>query len=472
MILVTFLIFLAIFLIIGIASIFRSRHSVTDYLVAGRSIPAWLVALSAVATNNSGYMFIGMIGFTYKFGLQSIWMMIPWLLGDFLASIKLYPEIRRESEELDSHSFGSLIAQWKGETWLTLRSVIGFISVLFLTVYTAAQFTAGGKALFATLDLSINWGIIIGAISVIVYSFAGGIRASIWTDAAQSIVMIFAMAYLLVMGYLQIPETGAAGVASLPEGFWSINPLDVGDSSFILAGLIIFAYGLAGFAAAGQPQIAIRFMTLKSVEEIRQFRYYYYGWFSAFWVAAIGVGMLARLHIADKADFDQELALPTLATEILPDFGTGIILAGVFAATISTADSLVLSCSAALTRDFYHKIGESYVRTKIGTAIILLSALGLALWGERSVFNLVLDSWAVMGAAFIPLMFVLMTNRKLSEWKAVAMVLGGVLGVYGAKYLTDWGVYEILPGMVLSTLVYFIPLEGGHIKNHEDEVSN
>ena len=216
MILATFIGSLAVILAIGIAAVAKSTGTRTDYYLASRSVSPALVGLSAVATNNSGYMFIGVIGFTYATGLAAIWLMTGWIVGDFLASLYIHGRMRTQTELRNEATFGGMLSMWNGVEQKTLRRVAAIITVIFLGSYAAAQLAAGGKALHVIFDWNANTGAVMVAAVVAAYCMAGGIRASIWTDAVQSMVMIVSMGILL---FVAVGEAGGpwAAIQSMAE---------------------------------------------------------------------------------------------------------------------------------------------------------------------------------------------------------------------------------------------------------------
>ena len=456
---VFFIGFLLIFTLIGLSSLFKSRNTRHDYYLADGSIRPWLVGLSAVATNNSGYMFIGVIGYTYATGLASIWLMIGWIVGDFLSSLFVHSRLRIATGRNGEVSYAGVLSNWYCDKNNSLQRLIGAISLLFLVAYASAQLIAGGKALHVLFDWP-NWlGATIGAIMVASYCFAGGIRASIWTDAAQSTVMIIAMGLLF---FVAVHELGGINqtIHSLEavEGFLDWFPKDLALPG--MAGGVLFAVSwlFAGLSVIGQPHVMVRFMALKNVSTMRQARTWYYLWFTAFYCLATGVGMLSRIYLTDTGHFDAELALPTMALELFPPIFVGLILAGIFAATMSTADSLILSCSAAITHDLLpHKI-ERPLLIKLTTIAITGGALLLALSNNQSVFSLVILAWSALASAFAPLLIVLCMGRKPTQPTSITAVIIGLLTALLWRYL-GWHdmVYEGLPGIVAG-LVYLLLL--------------
>ena len=453
--LASFLAFLLLFVVIGLSALRKARHDSVDYLVAGQSVKPWLVGLSAVATNNSGYMFIGMVGYTYSAGLQAIWMAIGWIIGDFVASFVVHRRLREMSERQGVHTFGGLLSHWHDTNYAWLRRLAGLFTLIFLGTYAAAQLTAGSKALSVLFGWQSWAGAVIGAVIVLAYSFAGGIRASIWTDAAQAVVMIFAMALMMWIGVNQLGGWGGftQALGEVGPHYLDLFPAELiggpllGGAGFLLGWLV------AGYGVVGQPHIMIRFMTMESADQMGRVRLYYYGWFTLFWTMGILTALAARVLLPESSQFDAELALPSLAQQLLPGVLVGLVLAGIFAATISTADSLVLSCAASLTRDFHHQKVDHYLVTKFGTVAVTLMALAIALSGNQSVFKLVMDAWGVLASGFGPLLTLLALGRRPSEGASIVTLLIGATTFYLWSLYGPGDIYAVAPAFLLSLAV-------------------
>lgn len=452
---VSFLVFLTTFVLIGVSSMRQATGEREDYYLASSSVPPWLVGLSAMATNNSGYMFIGVIGYTYATGLAAIWLMIGWIAGDYLASLYVHKRLRDATEASSEASYGAVLSHWHSHS-SALQRVVGLISVVFLMAYASAQLVAGGKALHVLFDWPLWAGAVMGSVLVMVYCFAGGIRASIWTDAAQSFVMVAAMALLLMMGVRALGGFGTvvADMAAI-DGFLTLFPRDLALPG--LAGGVLFALSwmFAGLSVIGQPHIMVRFMALSDAGLMRRARAWYYLWYTGFYALATGVGMLSRIYISDPGSFDAELALPTMAIEILPPLLVGLVLAGIFAATLSTADSLILSSSAAITHDLLPNRIERPWLIKAATLGVTLLALAWALWNRQSVFSLVVLAWSGMASSFAPLLLVLVMGARPGQKLSIMMVLGGLLTalLWRGVGLHDF-VYEGMPGILAGLLIY------------------
>jgi len=475
---ISFACFLLGFTLIGLSSIWKSHGTRQDYYLASSTVNPLLVGLSAVATNNSGYMFIGVIGYTYNTGLASIWLMLGWISGDFLASMFVHNRLRAATAKSGAVSYAGVLSNWYGNHHDVLQRVIGGISLVFLLAYASAQLIAGSKALHILFDWPLWAGALMSAALVALYCFAGGIRASIWTDAAQSLVMMLAMGVLLVVA---IQELGGVNNAVMKmqdvKGFLDWFPKDMALPGLAGGILFVISWMFAGLSVIGQPHVMVRFMTLSNINKMQQARFWYYLWFLIFYALATGVGMLSRIYLADAGSFDTELALPMMAQQLLAPVMVGLILAGIFAATMSTADSLILSCSAAVTHDLLpHKIEKTGL-IKVTTIAITLCALGWALLVKQSVFNLVVMAWSGLASAFAPLLIVLCLGVKPGQKLSVIAIFTGFVVALLWRYL-GWqnAVYEgmagILAGLFLFGLSYFIKkggIYGQRLSKHQTE---
>ncbi|MEZ6125483.1 MAG: sodium/proline symporter [Planctomycetaceae bacterium] len=459
----SFLVFLALFVAIGVSSARRSRNTTDDYLLAGRSISPGLAALSAVATNNSGFMFIGQIAYTYRVGIQSIWMMVGWVLGDFVAWMLVHPRVRHHSERVGAATIPALLGTSENGSRRVIVVLAGLLTFILLGVYAAAQLKAGSTALQTLFGWDPRLGAVIGAVIVVVYCFSGGIRASIWTDAAQSIVMLGAMATLLIAAVLSV---------GTPTDLW--NNLRIQDAALVdpiprdlKFGFAMYLLGMAfgGFGAIGQPHILVRFMAIRSVDEIRKARHIYFAWFIPFFVASIAVGLYARALMPDLLETAAakglsetqavELAMPELARRLLPDILIGLTLAGLFSATMSTADSQILVCSGAITQDINPKWKNSYIASKLATILVTALALGIALFAGQGVFTLVLIAWSALGAGIGPPLMLRLMHVRLSSLTIILMMTAGVATVIAWNLLGyDGDVFKLFPGMVASFLMW------------------
>ena len=452
----SFLLFMCAFAGIGLASMLVKEDTTDDYLVAGRGMNPALAALSAVSTWNSGYMFIGFIGFTYTMGYSIIWIGLGSMIGQIVAWIWLYKFIQQSAKERDVRSLSSLVSNVTGSPEAKLAAVL---SVLFLAVYAAAQLTSGGKALYVMLGWSEVIGILIGFVLVVAYCYAGGIRASIWTDAAQSSVMIIGSSLLC---YVAMQEVG--GISGLHEGLESQNAnltsMVPADLNFGVS-LWIFAFFLGGLSVAGQPQVVTRVMTLATDQDRKTAMLWFFAWQTPFLLIMVIIGLASRV-VFTGADFDPELGLPMLAMETLGPFWVGLILASIFAATMSTADSQVLACTAAFTDDVMPQISQDHKKTKIVTLVIAafataISIFGLYVPGGDSVFALVVLAVYGLGSIFVPILIIRWAGYEPDTNHTMAMMLAALFTVilWSVSGFGD-DIFPSVPGMGAAFITHFV----------------
>ena len=449
----SFILFLLLFTGVGIYSASRQQHTTTDYLLASRSVNPWLTGLSAFATAHSGGMFISTIGWTYQVGISSVWLLVGWFLGDYLAWFVVHKPLRIISEETNSETIGAFLAQ-KTKGYSAIAAVSALITIAFLGAYAAAQLLAGSKALHVIFGWNYSWGIILGAVIVVAYCFSGGIRASIWTDALQSILMMVAMMMLLV-----IAVVSCGGIDGLWQQLGEIDPtlVDLVPQGLKYGfGLFMLSWLVAGVGVVGQPHIMVRAMVLDDASKMGITRNIYAVSYIIFSTAAVLVGLSARVLLPNLISDDPELALPQMAIALLPAILVGIILAGIFSAVVSTADSQILSCSAALTQDLFPRMGRSYKLVKVGTLIVTAIILAIALGSNKNMFALGVFAWSALASGLAPLLILRVWRFPVSATVGVTMMLVGLgtAATWNGVLKLSGSIYEVLPGMLAGFLVY------------------
>ena len=456
--LLSFVLFMCFFAGVGLASMRVKQDTTDDYLVAGRGMHPALAALSAVSTWNSGYMFIGFIGFIFVQGYSGIWIGLVSTIGQAVAWIWLYKFIQKEGNERGVRSLSSLVSRTTGAPEAKLA---GILSVVFLAIYAAAQLVAGGVALRAMLGWSEVIGILIGFVLVVAYCYAGGIRASIWTDAAQSCVMIVGSTILC---YVAVSEAG--GFSGLHRTLENVDPgmvnLFPADLTFGVT-LWIGAFFLGGLGVAGQPQVVSRVMTLKDDKDRKQAAIWFFVWQTPFIALMFIIGLACRAIFLDLDASDAQDGLPLLAMEVLNPFLAGVILASIFAATMSTADSQVLACTAAITDDVKPEWSQEHKTTKRVTMVVAVFVTLIALGGQQfpgfgdSVFALVVLAVYGLGGIFVPLLLVRMMgyepDTEHTIWMMVA-ALSAVIVWSASGYGED--IFPSIPAMSSAFATHFI----------------
>ena len=452
---ITFLVFLLAFVVIGAYAAKHKREStIDDYLLAGRNVGPWFTGLSAMATNASGFFFVGLIGTTYTSGISAAWIMVGWTFGAYFTWFFIPERLREQSLARNAKTIPTFLG---GVTDGGLpRGAAALATLLFLGAYASAQLSAGSKALQVLFGWDYWVGAVIGAIIVLIYCFSGGIRASIWTDVAQAFVMLGSIFALAVAGV-----NAAGGFSSLWSQLQAIDPQLVQlvpDNLPFGFGLYLLGWFGAGSGMIGQPHIMVRMMAVRRSQDLRISRHVYCLGNAALSTFSITAALCCRVLLSTDQAFDPELALPMLSLQLLPAVLVGLLIAGLFASTMSTADSQVLVCSSAITQDLFPGWRDSYAKAKLGTVFVTAVVLAIALNAAESVFAMVIMAWGALAAAFGPLMVVRCFGWKASPQLATAMMLTGVGAVIVWRFALNLSgaVYEVLPGMIAGFAVYAV----------------
>ena len=452
--LISFIFFLLCFIAVGLYSVKFRQNTVDDYLLASSSIKPWMAGFSLFASENSGWMFVGYVGLAYTTGLSAIWVLLGWVFGEILILLKTARPYRAQSEKVKATTYGGLLSGWHGTDYKYLRYASAILTVLFLSTYAAAQLSAGGKALNVLIGWDLKLTAFIGFVIVLAYCWAGGIRATIWTDAVQAIVMIISLSMILGISLYH-----AGGFSGILGNLKAIDPglvMLLGDDGIL--SFLLFATGwlFAGIGIMGQPHLMVRYMVLDDVDNAHKVVWYYAGLYSFMVILCTFTALGARVLIPELMETDPELALPSMAATYLPSVFSGMFLAGLFAAAMSTADSLVLSSSAALTKDIlFNKNTTKPLWNKIGTVFIASVALGIALMENANVFQLVVFAWSAMAAGFTPILFVYCLGAKLTQPQALTMMIGGIIvSVYWEISGLTNEIYSAFPGIITGMILF------------------
>lgn len=454
------LFFVGVTVPIGIWASRKSRGSETDYFLANQTISPYVLALSSAASGYSGFMFTAFMGVAYTQGLGVIWYSIGLLSGYFSVYALITTRLQAMNIGGWALSIAELITFWHGENRFWLRRFIGFITLFFLCFYAAAQLKTCGKSLEVALGYSPLVGVGLSVAAIAFYCWSGGIRASMWTDVVQSLLMILSVVVILAM---TVVESG--GAANLVERFaqtatdanqtaWFPQNMSIGGFSGLA--LFLLGYCTVGCCVIGQPHILIRAMAVKEGGDIKKFVRACYGFEAFFSILFTLAGLCTRVILQDVDEFDPELALLLSSREMLPAVATGFVLAGVFSAALSTADSQILSCSASLMRDMPEPPSDSLWGAKIGTLSVTAAAALLALFAGDNIFTLVIFAYTGLGVSIGGLIILRIVNANISETGAIATSAVGFLTVvaWDKLGLGDYAAAS-LPGFAMFFLTFF-----------------
>lgn len=449
--------YFALMLGIGLYAWRKSRGDSEGYLLAGRDLSPAVTALAAGASDMSGWLLLGLPGALYAAGLVEAWIAIGLFAGALANWIVVAPRLRRQTEELGALTIPEFLANRFPDKAVALRVTSAVIVVVFFAVYTASGMVAGGKLFETALGGGYMTGIWVTAGVVIVYTAIGGFLAVSLTDFVQGCIMFAALVImpLIVLFGADVSLTSVTqpGFLSLTHGLTAVGWLSA------------VTWGLGYF---GQPHIIVRFMAIRSVEEMPLARTIGMVWMGVCLAGAIAVGLAGRAFVQSRgiALEDPETVFILLANLLFHPLVTGFLYAALLAAIMSTISAQLLVSSSSLTEDFYRlflrkQAGEREAVTvgRISVVLVALAAIAIAADPDSRVLGLVAHAWAGFGAAFGPLILLALTWRAMTGAGAVAGLVTGAAVViawialgWDQSFLGGPGVYEILPGFLAATL--------------------
>ena len=453
---------------IGVYAYFKQANDTEGYMLGGRSLGPAVTALSAGASDMSGWLLLGLPGYMYSDGVVSIWIALGLTLGALLNYIIVAPRLRVYTEVAgNAITLPDYFANRFEDKSHMLRVFSAIVIILFFTVYTAASLVGGGKLFESSLNLPYATGLWVTAGVVVAYTLFGGFLAVSMTDFVQGVIMLFALVIVPVVAF-----TDLGGVSVVTDSVRNIDPgmLNIFTGMSFLGIVSLMAWGLGYF---GQPHIIVRFMAIRSVKDVPTARNIGMSWMIVSLIGALATGFAGRAYVAKTAMTldDPETIFLVFTQFLFTPLVSGFLLAAILAAIMSTISSQLLVVSSSLTKDVYklfldREASESrqVLVGRISVIIVAIVSIMLASDPESSVLTLVSNAWAGFGAAFGPLVIFSLIWRGMNRNGAVAgMVVGAltvILWIYGpfemnGMALNSW-LYAIVPGFILSTIAIFV----------------
>ena len=467
--LVSLAVYFIVMLGIGFYAYKKSTSDVSGYMLGGRSLSPSVAALSAGASDMSGWMLMGLPGAMYISGMSSLWIAIGLVIGAFLNYIIVAPRLRTYTEVAnDSITLPDFFENRFNDKSRMLRIVSSVVIIVFFTLYTSSGIVAGGKLFESSFGLNYEIGLYVTAGVVVAYTLFGGFLAVSLTDFVQGCIMFIA---LVLVPFVTISEVG--GLTEMQTSISQINPdlLDVFSGVSVIGIISSMAWGLGYF---GQPHIIVRFMAIRKVKDMPIARRIGMSWMIVSIIGAMATGFAGIAYIAKTglALDDPETIFIVLSQILFSPLIAGFLLAAILAAIMSTISSQLLVTSSSLTEDLYktflHKEANDKQQVLVGrisVAIVALVAIYLAYDRDSSILSLVSNAWAGFGAAFGPVIIASLYWKKMTRNGALLGMITGAATVLLWIYLpfTIDGqslsslMYEIVPGFILCSLViYFV----------------
>ncbi len=458
--------FIGYLVIVSLIGVFAARFSsagMHEFFIGGRKMNRFVVALSAVVSGRSSWLLLGVTGMAYKMGAAAVWAVVGYIIVELLLFLFYARRLRRASEYFDCITLPDFFAARFGDANGLLRSTLAIVILLFMISYVSAQFVGGGKAFAASFSIDPLTGVLITAGIVLFYTMVGGFLAVSLTDMIQAFFMIFALVLLPIVAILNhgCPSSVIAELKLLDPKFIDPFALSVGGAIGFLG---------IGLGSPGNPHIIARYMSIDDPEQLRYSAVVGTVWNVVMAWGALFIGLVGRVYFPEVNMLpggDTEKLYPVLAEMHLHPILFGIVVASIFAAIMSTADSQLLVAASSVIRDLYEKVikkGQTLdprkmvVYSRVTVFVLVVVALLLGLAAKQLVFWLVLFAWAGLGAALGP------TSILALYWKGTTrsgifagLITGTVVTIvwYNIPALKAQ-MYELVPAFILSLLATYL----------------
>jgi solute:Na+ symporter, SSS family len=431
-------------------------------MLGDRGIGPAVTALSAGAADMSGWLLMGLPGAMYTTGLASSWLAIGLTIGAYLNYVLLAPRLRTYTEVANnSITIPDFFENRFMDNTRILRFVSAIVIIVFFTLYTSAGFVSGGTLFESAFNIDYKVGLFVTAAVVITYTLFGGFLAVSLTDFVQGLIMFLALILVPIVTLLQL-DNPATAIETMKQ----VNPdvMNIFKGTTFIGIMSLMAWGLGYF---GQPHIIVRFMAITHVRELKSARRIGIGWMIVTVVGAMATGLAGLAYItATNQDLsDPETIFIFLSQVLFHPLISGVLLAAILAAIMSTISSQLLVTSSALTEDFYRTFLKKEASDKelvfigrLSVLIVAVVSLALSLTPNDTILNLVGNAWAGFGSAFGPAILLSLFWKRMNRWGALAgMVAGAVtviiwISVESLKTM----MYEMIPGFFISLLAIIV----------------
>lgn len=438
----------------------RASGDVAGYYVAGKKLPAWVIAFSTNATGESAWLLLGLTGMGYAVGIHALWVVLGEVLGVTLGWVLVALPFKEYTDRYDAITVPDYLKARFRDTRHAFRLIGLVVIVSMVTAYTAAQLTAMGKAFGSFVGTSYGAGVLIGAAIILFYTTVGGFKAVAYSDLVQGVLMFLALLALPIVGIAAAGGWSATLARVAAQDPALLSPM--GPQGATLPGLVSVAGFVAvGLAFLGAPQLLVRWISARSRGEIVQGSLIAVICIIVFDLGAVFTGIAGRALFPGL--LDQETVLPTLAAELLPAVFTGLVLVVVLAASMSTVDSLLILVSSSVVRDVIQQVLRPALSErrlafygKVATVVIGAAGVAFALGQVRLIFWFVLFAWSGLACAFAPVVLCSLFWKRTTRAGAVAGMLAGFLTavlwvVLGKPHTYD--LYEMIPGFAVGLAV-------------------
>jgi len=457
--LIGFIVYLVLVMVAGVIT-YRMTKTQEDFLLAGRKLNVWVATFSERASGESAWLLLGLPAAAATVGLVETWTALGCVTGIALAWWFVADGLRRETEALDALTLPEYFARRFGAHANAIRFVATAIIIFFYSFYLAAQFNGAGTVLRQTFDIPTFWGIVIGAVIIVLYTMMGGFIAVAWTDVVQAVIMIGTLVILPAVGLYELAQRDPSGLQAVgaTTTSWTGGATGLAAFAAIVSGLSW------GFGYAGQPHTITRFMAIGDPKTIRVGRRVAVAWAVPAFGGSLVIGLVgARLYdVGSLADAEQ--LMPMMALDLLPSWLAGIFISGAVAAMMSTADSQLLVGTSAFAEDVCRRSlgweltpAQLVALSRFVTLLLGLGGFLLAVTSGELIFALVSYAWSGLGSSFGPaVLFTLHWRRTTGPGVLAGMLTGALVTVTWSNLPINALVHARLVSFILACVAIVI----------------
>lgn len=463
---IVMILYISVVFIVGILSGRGGDKSQDSYFTGDKSFGPVASAISAGATNSSGWIYIGAVAYAYQVGVLSMWMCVGFILGGWIEYLVLARKLRAQGDELNANGISDymqkrLESQWGGDAKI-VKVVAAAIMVLFFIPYLSTQLTSAGKTVSALIDINYNVGLVFSAVFVIGFCYFGGYKSVVYTDMVQGLLMLF----VLLVAPLLIIFFVLGGWTSFWQQLIAIDP-NLGTYAFGTTGIagvsIVFGWIVYGIGTIGQPHVMQRHLTAKDDKTIKTAAWIGMTWYLIVMTGSNLLGLCARILYPNIVD--AEYVFPMMVVDLSHPILAGIVIAAIFSAIASTYSSQLMVVVQSISSDLYglfskkERTQKESVKTSKRVMIIMgVVSVGVALLNIDTVFALVNYAWSALASSFGAALFLLLFMPHLinKEGTIVGMITGSTVATIW--YIAGLGSYlhEIAPGMIACLITTII----------------
>lgn len=446
---------------------YKKTNNHSDYILGGRSLSPAVAALSVGASDMSGWLLLGLPGAIYVSGVSEVWIGIGLVVGaalnwQFVAKrLRVYTEIAGDAQTLPD-----FLANRFGDAGM-LKTVAALAILVFFTFYTASGLVGGAILFEKVFGLDYFWALLIGTLIIVSYTFVGGFFAVSWTDFFQGILMLIALVIVPAAMYVEIGGSDAM-TSALPASMFDITP-----TAGVIGLISLLAWGLGYF---GQPHILVRFMAIAKPSDVGVSRNIAMSWMILALLGALATGLVGAAYFADQPLENPETVFIFLSKVAFNPWVSGLLIAAILSAIMSTVDSQLLVSSSVISEDLYRPFvnpkatdKELMLVGRIAVVSIAIIALVISLDPKSNVLGLVSYAWAGFGAAFGPMILLALYWKNYNKFGAISSIIVGALTVIVWKNLEGglFDLYEIVPGFIFALVTGVIVSKLKPISNNE-----